>query len=80
MASEICIGSNVIKQQVVLIFHKYCYMISEEEERFGSDIVKSILRAMQYGSKDARQLFPCLLQLRGLNNLSELFHKEASIT
>jgi hypothetical protein len=54
-------------------------MISEEEEgMFGSDIVRSILKAMRYGSKDARQLFPCLLQLRGLTGLAELFHEEAS--
>lgn len=80
MASEICLESTVIKHQLVLFFHKYCYMISEEEDRFASDVVRSILRAMRYGSKDARQLFPCLLQLRGLTDLSELFHEEASIT
>jgi len=78
-ASEICPVSIVIKHQLVLFFHKYCYMISEDEDRFASDVVTSILKAMQYGSKDARQLFPCLLQLRGLTHLSELFHKEASI-
>jgi len=79
MASEICTVSILIKHQLVLFFHKYCYMISEDEDRFASDVVTSILRAMRYGSKDARQLFPCLLQLRGLTHLSELFHKEASI-
>lgn len=72
--------SIVINNQLVLFFHKYSYLISEEEEdSFTSDVVTSILRAMRYGSKDARQLFPCLLQLRGLTHLSELFHKEASI-
>ncbi|XP_021932903.1 DNA-dependent protein kinase catalytic subunit-like isoform X3 [Zootermopsis nevadensis] len=53
--------------------------ISLEEDNFGTDIVVSILRAMRYGSKDARQLFPCLLRLHGLHtHLSELFHKEST--
>jgi len=79
MASEICPEVIVIKHHLVLFFHKYCYMISEDEEGFAPDVVTSILRAMRYGSKDARQLFPCLLQLHGLTHLSELFYKEASI-
>jgi hypothetical protein len=56
------------------------YFLFPEEDNFGTDIVTSILRAMRCGSKDARQLFPCLLQLPGLGtSLSELYHKEVGI-
>jgi hypothetical protein len=55
-------------------------LFPEEKDNYGTDIVTSMLRAVRYGSKDARQLFPCLLQLRGLDTqLSELFQKEASM-
>lgn len=44
------------------------------------EIITSILRAMQFNSKEAKQFFPSIMQLPNLENnlLSDLFNEEVS--
>ncbi|XP_069690626.1 DNA-dependent protein kinase catalytic subunit-like isoform X3 [Periplaneta americana] len=87
-AAELVTRENISRDNAVdqaiakayLEVAKYCRACNSRshENDFGTDIVTSVLRAMRYGSKDARQLFPCLLQLPGLpSQLSEVFLKES---
>lgn len=47
------------------------------DELYAEDIVRCVLRAMKIGSKEARQLFPCLLELENLEtSLLKIFQEE----
>uniref|UniRef100_A0A182XXN1 non-specific serine/threonine protein kinase n=1 Tax=Anopheles stephensi TaxID=30069 RepID=A0A182XXN1_ANOST len=66
---------------------RYCYeelspeRSEEEELPVERTLVSSLLPAIQYGSREARHLFPVLLQLRNLQNntLRSEFHERSSL-
>lgn len=57
------------------------FVQNQDDEMYHEDIVKYVLKAMKLGSRHARQLFPCLLDLPNLSNeLMELFKTEVRCT
>ncbi|KAJ9593226.1 hypothetical protein L9F63_015225 [Diploptera punctata] len=62
--------------QVAKYCRAYCKTTISESD-YGTEIITSVLRAMKYGSWEAQQLFPCILQLPDLRSQSDLFHSES---
>nr|CAD7397905.1 unnamed protein product [Timema poppensis] len=70
--------------ETYLLLAQYCRSLVERDDGnqsvlYDTHIVTSILRAMKHGSRQARQLFPCLLQISSIANITkETFQKESS--
>ncbi|XP_071445533.1 DNA-dependent protein kinase catalytic subunit-like [Hetaerina americana] len=71
--SESCIADQYLE------LGKYCqYLMEDTPGKYEELCMKAILRAMAYGSPQARQWFPCILQLPGLySSLSVPFQTES---
>nr|CAD7432144.1 unnamed protein product [Timema monikensis] len=75
---------NTLVAETYLLLAQYCRSMVECDDGnqsviYDNHIVTSILRAMKRGSRQARQLFPCLLQISSIANINkETFQKESS--
>nr|CAD7440345.1 unnamed protein product [Timema bartmani] len=75
---------NTLVAETYLLLAQYCRSLVKCDDGnqsfvYDTHIVTSILRAMKHGSRQARQLFPCLLQISSIANITkDTFQKESS--
>ncbi|XP_066992546.2 DNA-dependent protein kinase catalytic subunit [Anabrus simplex] len=84
LQQAVCIAENdgtTVSHDIADAYYKlaeYCQAMYGDKSK-EPHIVTSVLRAMKYGSPEARQLFPCLLQIQQLaTDWRELFDTESS--
>lgn len=83
-SSEVAEKLNSSQKQIGDSYYKiaqFCYNSNNKTSETEQTIMKSIFKAMSYESKEAQQLFPCILQFNYSQNdlLAEDFIKESAL-